>query len=96
MRLYQEALSRSPSSARAHAGLGDLLFDKSAYSQALRHQKKATQLAPSNAGYYISLGRTLYRLGRYREAHNAWKRALRNDPNNSTAKRYLALVKKKL
>ncbi|QDG49642.1 tetratricopeptide repeat protein [Persicimonas caeni] len=96
IKLFREAISRSPSNPVVHAELGDLLFHKSAYSQALKHHKKASNSSPGNAGYAISLGRTYYRLGRYQEAHDAWERALKNDPNNKVAKKYLGLVKKKL
>jgi tetratricopeptide (TPR) repeat protein len=95
-RLYREAVSRAPSNAAAHAGLGDVLFNQSKRTQALRYQKRAVQLSPGNAAYAISLGKTYYRLKQYKAAHDAWKRALNSDPGNATAKRYLGLVERKL
>ncbi|MFP4597419.1 MAG: protein kinase domain-containing protein [Persicimonas sp.] len=94
--LYGQVIRRSPSNHRAHAALGDILFHKAAYSQALGHHRKAADLQPANVSYAVSLGRTHFKLGHYQKAHNAWQKALERDPDNSVANRYIELVKKKL
>lgn len=94
--LYKEALSINSRDHTANAGLGQVYFDSGSYATAVRYQMQAVRAKPNRVEYRINLGQSYYRLGKYNDAIRSWEAALARDPNNSNAKRYIELAKKKL
>ncbi len=94
--LYEAAMREDANNHTIHAGLGQVYFDKAAYSKAVRYQGNAVRLKPSRIDYRISLGQSYYRLGRYQDAIKAWEAVLAKDPNNKNARQYIQLARRKL
>ena len=64
------ALSASPSSGVAHAGLGDALFDAHRYTDALVQYQAAAGNAPADPSLSLRIGNALYALDRLDEAQS--------------------------
>jgi tetratricopeptide (TPR) repeat protein len=95
-KLYKQALASSPSNHQIHAGLGKIYFDRASYAKAVQYQNQAVKYRPGSIPYRISLGQSYYRLGKYKDAIRVWEAALKKDPNNTSAKKYIELAKRKL
>ena len=95
-RLFKQALDKDPRSTMALAGLGQIHFEKADYRSAVKYQTKAVRFAPTRNDYRINLGQSYYRLGKYESAISVWEKVLARDPNNTRARQYVELAKRKL
>lgn len=95
-KLYSLALKADSQNTKALAGLGKVYFEKADYRSAVKYQTKAVRYAPTRNDYRINLGQSYYRLGKYSEAISVWEKVLARDPNNSTARQYVELAKRKM
>ncbi|MEM6996541.1 MAG: protein kinase, partial [Myxococcota bacterium] len=93
-RLYREALSASPSSAKALAGLGRLAFDRGAYHRALQYARRAAKATPRNQGIQVLLGDAAFRVDYYDEARRAYVAAA--DLGSKTARARIAFLDSKV
>lgn len=95
---YRDALIESPESPIIQFNIGDALFKKHNYEEALKSYEKATSSDDLNLqaqGYY-NLGNTLYKMGKLPESILAYKKALELNPNDEDAKYNLEYVRAKL
>ncbi|NOX37134.1 MAG: tetratricopeptide repeat protein [Calditrichaeota bacterium] len=95
---FQDALLDAPQDPRLHFNVGDALYKKQRYEEALQAFEKAlnTRDPRLQQQVYYNMGNTYYFLNRYEEAINAYKKALELDPSDQDAKHNLELVRAKL
>jgi len=95
---FQDALLDAPQDPRLHFNLGDALYKKQRYPEALQAFEKAlnTRDPRLQQQVYYNMGNTYYFLNKYEEAINAYKKALELDPDDQDAKHNLELVRAKL
>ena len=60
---------------------GDHAYDRSNYSKAEPHYRRATEKDPSNWNAAYNLGNTLYEQGKYADASKVFEKAVANAPN---------------
>jgi tetratricopeptide (TPR) repeat protein len=72
-------------SAWGHRFLGDLLFQRSRWEDALREYKKALGIDPQQSGLHTSLGQTYLHAGRLDEAETEFRLELQPDSRNELA-----------
>ena len=77
-RLYRE-------SAWGHRFLGDLLFQRDRWEDAVREYRKAVGAAPRQSGLHTSLGQTYLRAGKLQEAEAEFRQELQLDSKNEPA-----------
>jgi len=77
-RLYRE-------SAWGHRFLGDLLFQRDRWEDAVREYRKALGADPRQSGLHTSLGQTFWRAGKLQEAEAEYRRELELDSKNEAA-----------
>ncbi len=75
------AIARAPGDGRAHAYLGNLLYDRRRYREAIARWRAAVRLEPGFATVHRNLGIAEFNvLRRPERARAAYRRALRADP----------------
>jgi len=72
-------------SAWGHRFLGDLLFQRSRWEDAVREYKKALDIDPQQSGLHTSLGQTYLHAGRLEEAETEFHLELQLDSRNELA-----------
>jgi len=77
-RLYKE-------SAWGHRFLGDLLFQRDRWEDALQEYRKALAIEPSQAGLHTLLGKAYLHAGKLKEAETEFHLELQLDPRNELA-----------
>ena len=95
---FQDALLDAPQDARLHFNVGDVLYKKQKYQEALQAFEKALNTSDPQLQQkaYYNMGNAYYFLNQYQEAINAYKKALELDSDDRDAKHNLELVRAKL
>ncbi len=95
---YRDALIESPESPIIHYNMGDVLYKKRNYEEAMKSYEKALSsddvLLQSKS--YYNMGNTLYRMGKLPESILMYKKALELNPDDEDAKYNLEYVRAKL
>lgn len=87
--LFDRALAKSPSYARAHLNLAGALWGLGQRDEALAEAQKAVTLDPKDVSAHLTLASFLLSKGLKTEASEEARRALLLDPNNEQAKVFL-------
>jgi tetratricopeptide (TPR) repeat protein len=85
LKCYENLLSFSPGSARAHYGMGYCLRGKGDGENAYLHFVRAVADAPEQAAYRFELAQAAVAIGEYAEADRQFKEGLRREPDNPEA-----------
>jgi tetratricopeptide (TPR) repeat protein len=96
---YRDAEVSNPESPIVHFNIGDALYKKRKYEEALEAFQKATQksdVVQLQAQSYYNLGNTLYRLDKWPESILAYQQALKLNPEDKDAKFNLEYVRAKI
>lgn len=95
---FQDALLDDPENPVGHFNVGESLYKKKNYQEALKSYEKAlsTQEIPLRQKTYYNMGNTFYQLNKYQEAIESYIKALELDPTDEDAKHNLELVRAKL
>ncbi len=96
--LYKKALELQPQSFSATFNLGDALFQKKKYDEAIKEfsimaSRETNKMKLSHLHHNI--GNCYYMMGKLDEAENEYKKALRNNPYDKDTKYNLALIQSK-
>lgn len=95
---YRDALIENPESPIVHFNLGDVLYKKKNYEEAIESFDKTTSsedvLLQSKS--YYNMGNTLYRMGKLPESIQMYKKALELNPDDEDAKYNLEYVRTKI
>ena len=81
LRLWMDAVEKSPGRARPHYNLGNVLMEAGRLDEALSHYRMAVQFDPNVFRIYNNLGIVLMRLERWDDAIHAFERALELRPD---------------
>ena len=95
---YQDALLKNPESPLIHFNVGDALYKKKNYKDALKSYQKSLNskdIHVQEQAYY-NLGNCLYKMAKLPESILSYKDALKLDPNDHDAKYNLEYVRRKL
>ncbi len=95
---YRDALLENPESPIIHFNIGDVLYKKKNYEEALKSFDKTTaadDILLQSKSYY-NLGNTLYRMGKLPESIQMYKKALELNPDDEDAKYNLEYVRTKI
>ncbi|MFQ5864861.1 MAG: tetratricopeptide repeat protein [bacterium] len=95
---YRDALLENPESPIIHFNIGDVLYKKRNYEEAVKSYGKvlsSDDVLLQSKGYY-NMGNTLYRMGQLPESILMYKKALELNPNDEDAKYNLEYVRAKL
>jgi serine/threonine protein kinase len=90
---YERAAQKTPSDARAFAGLGASWLSAGEADRAILAYQRAVQLKPEVSGFQAALGRAYLTKGDRARAAAAYSKALALDPTNQAAKTGLASLK---
>jgi Ca-activated chloride channel family protein len=95
---YQDALLDQPESPRVHFNVGNVLYKKKKYEQAVEAFMKALKSESdlSRAESYYNLGNTAFRRGNLPEAIEHYEMALTHNPEDMDAKYNLEFVRNQL
>lgn len=96
---YRDAEIDNPESAIVKFNIGDALYQKRNYEEALKTYQDAIQKSDDiklQAQGYYNIGNTLYRLNKWPESILAYQQALKLNPNDEDAKYNLEYVRVKL
>jgi tetratricopeptide (TPR) repeat protein len=96
---YRDAEVSNPESPIVHFNIGDALYKKRKYEEALEAYQKAIQKSDDvqlQAQSYYNLGNTLYRLNKWPESLLAYQQALKLNPEDKDAKYNLEYVRAKI
>ncbi len=95
---FQDALLDDPEHPVGHYNVGESLYKKKNYEEALKSYEKAlsTPEITMREKIYYNLGNTYYQLNKYQEAIQSYIKALDLDPDDQDAKHNLELVRAKL
>lgn len=96
---YRDAQVSNPESPIIHFNIGDALYQKRNYEEAMKSFQNATQKTNDpklQAQSYYNLGNTLFRLDKWQESIAAYQQALKLDPNDEDAKFNLEYVRRKI
>jgi tetratricopeptide (TPR) repeat protein len=93
-RAFLRVVAEQPRSVAAHAGLGEVEFERGAYPKAILHLQRAIALAPRNVINRVLLGDALLKVHRYREARDQYREAA--ELGSSTASERARLLDAKL
>lgn len=96
---YRDAEIDNPGSPIVKFNIGDVLYQKRNYEEALKAYQDAIQKSDDvklQAQGYYNIGNTLYRLNKWPESILAYQLALKLDPNDEDAKYNLEYVRAKL
>lgn len=81
--LFQKTVAVSGNNARARAALGNSLFDRERYDEALNEFRISVRLNPEYAPGWSGLARTEAKLGHVEQAHDDMLNATDLDPTNA-------------
>ncbi len=96
---YRDAQVDNPESPIIHFNIGDALYQKRNYEEALKSYQSAVQKSNDpqlQAQGYYNLGNTLFRMDKLQESIAAYQQALKLNPNDEDAKFNLEYVRRKL
>lgn len=93
-RAFLRVVAEQPRSVAAHAGLGEVEFERGAYPKSIVHLQRAVDLAPRNVVNRVLLGDALLKVHRYREARDQYREAA--ELGSSTASERARLLDAKL
>jgi tetratricopeptide (TPR) repeat protein len=96
---YRDAEVSNPESPIVHFNIGDALYKKRKYEEALETYRKAAQKSDDallQAQSYYNMGNTLFRLNKWPESLLAYQQALKLNPNDKDAKYNLEYVRAKI
>ncbi len=96
---YRDAEIDNPASPIVKFNIGDALYQKRNYEEALKAYQEAIQKSDNpelQAQGYYNMGNTLYRLNKWPESILAYQQALKLNPNDEDAKYNLEYVRAKL
>ncbi|MFQ6114648.1 MAG: tetratricopeptide repeat protein [bacterium] len=95
---YRDALIENPESPIIHFNIGDVLYKKRNYEEAVKSYQKtlsSDDVLLQSKSYY-NMGNTLYKMGKLPESILMYKKALELNPNDEDAKYNLEYVRAKL
>jgi len=81
---YREAQSLQPNHPFTNFQLGQLLFQKNKYQEALKYLNTAVEQDPDNAVYLGTLAAVYDELGEFEKSETLYEKALEIDPENAT------------
>jgi serine/threonine protein kinase len=94
---FNLALEADPANPAAIAGLAEVAFERSRYTDALDYARRAVQQAPRVGRYHVLVGDAYFKLLRYADAKAAYERALRlGNPGQEMARSRLERLRQKL
>lgn len=95
---FQDALVDDPTNPLLHFNVGDVLYKKKNYEEALKSFEKTlnTKDVRLQQKAYYNMGNNYYQMNKYQEAIDYYKKALELDPEDVDAKYNLELVRAKL
>jgi tetratricopeptide (TPR) repeat protein len=96
---YRDAEVSNPESPIVHFNIGDALYKKRKYEEALEAYRKSIQKGDDvqlQAQSYYNLGNALYRLNKWPESVLAYQQALKLNPDDKDAKYNLEYVRAKM
>ena len=89
---YREAIRLVPAYGSLNRHLGDLLFEKKAYTEAAEAYSLALEFIPADPQALTALGRCRLLLGEHAQALEFFDRVLETDPESPEANYYGALL----
>ncbi|MCG8605916.1 tetratricopeptide repeat protein [bacterium] len=95
---YRDALIDNPESPIIHFNMGDVLYRKRNFEEAIKSFEKATNsddVMLQSKSYY-NIGNSLYRMGKLPESILMYRRALELNPDDEHAKYNIEFVRRKL
>lgn len=93
---FNRALEADPSNVAGVAGLAEVAFERSRYTEALDYARRATQQAPRSPRYLLLLGDAHFKLLRFADAQAAYQKALKIAPDNDVVRSRVERVRAKL
>ena len=94
---YRRAVEEDPELPQARKALGDALYRRGAYADAVEQYTKAVELRPDlGDDVHLKLGNVAYKQGDRERALRWWERAIEMDPGNGIARTNLELVRRVL
>ncbi len=96
---YRDAQVDNPESPIIHFNIGDALYQKRNYEEALKSYQNAVQKTNDpklQAQSYYNLGNALFRLDKWQESIAAYQQALKLNPADEDAKFNLEYVRRKI
>jgi tetratricopeptide (TPR) repeat protein len=80
--LYRETLERNPTAWLCHYNLGDIVYNRNDFEEALIHYQNTLRYRPTFLYPHFELGNTLYEMGRYEEAIEHYEIVIRHIPDH--------------
>ncbi len=95
---FQDALLDEPTNPMLHFNVGDALYKKKNYEEAIKSYEKSltTDDIHLQQKAYYNLGNSYYKMNKYQESIDYYKKALELEPEDVDAKYNLELVRAKL
>jgi Ca-activated chloride channel homolog len=95
---FQDALVDDPTNPLLHFNVGDALYKKKNFEEALKSFEKSlnTKDVSLQQQAYYNIGNNYYQMNKYQEAIDYYKKALELDPEDVDAKYNLELVRAKI
>ncbi|HEX9652485.1 MAG TPA: tetratricopeptide repeat protein, partial [bacterium] len=95
---YRDALIDNPESPIVHFNIGDVLYKKKNFEEAIKSFDKTTSADDVllQAKSYFNVGNSLYRMGKLPESIQMYKKALELNPDDEDAKYNLEYVRTKI
>jgi len=96
---YRDAEVANPESPIVHFNIGDALYKKRKYEEALQAYQKALQKsddAQLQAQSHYNIGNTYFRLNKWQESLQSYQEALKLNPKDNEAKYNLEYVRAKI
>lgn len=96
---YRDAEVANPESPIVHFDIGDALYKKRKYEEALQAYQKTLQKSDDpqlQAQAYYNSGNTYFRLNKWQESLQSYQEALKLNPNDQDAKYNLEYVRAKI
>ena len=93
---FNRALEADPTNVAAIAGLAEVAFERSRYTEALDYARRAAQQAPRSPRYLMLLGDAYFKLLRFADAQKAYEKALKIAPNNEVVRSRVERVRAKM
>ena len=95
---FQDALLDDPTNPLLHFNVGDALYKKKSYEEALKSFEKSlnTKDVTLQQQAYYNIGNNYYQMNKYQEAIDYYKKALELNPEDLDAKYNLELVRAKI
>ena len=89
---FNRALEADPGNAAAVAGLAQVAFERSRYSDALVYARRAAMMDPGSTRHLLLLGDAYFKLLRFADAKATYKRARKLAPKNDVIRGRLMRV----